>query len=177
MRSGDFQEKKTCFDAGKIGFCHCAAILKSKSQSQAERRRRGACRRALTPLLHHAVDSGPHFTSVSMNDTLYKHVKSLFTFFLLLLLQTHLQHSATYCSTLQPADTISALMPYVFIQYIHLMNMSAPNLMILVSFTTHRRTERYCKTLKDITRNIYEKFSSHATCSSVYRSVMQYTTV
>jgi len=23
-------EKKTCFDAGKIGFCHCAAVLQAK---------------------------------------------------------------------------------------------------------------------------------------------------
>jgi len=51
------------------------------------------------------------------------------------------------------------------------------NLMILVSFTTHRRTERYLKTLQDITRNIYEEFNSNATCSSVYCSVMQYATV
>jgi hypothetical protein len=48
------------------------------------------------------VASGPHFIIVSMNDTLHKHVKSNFTFFLLLLLQTHLQHTATYCSTLRP---------------------------------------------------------------------------
>jgi len=27
MRSGDFRKKKTCFDAGKIRFCHCAAVL------------------------------------------------------------------------------------------------------------------------------------------------------
>ena len=29
QRSGDFW-KKTCFDAGKIEFCHCAAVLQSK---------------------------------------------------------------------------------------------------------------------------------------------------
>jgi len=30
MRDGDFREKKTCFDAGKIGFCHCTWVLKAK---------------------------------------------------------------------------------------------------------------------------------------------------
>ena len=29
MRNGDFR-KKTCFDAGKIGFCHCAAVLQTQ---------------------------------------------------------------------------------------------------------------------------------------------------
>jgi len=29
MRSGDFREK-TCFDAGKIGFCHCAAVFQTQ---------------------------------------------------------------------------------------------------------------------------------------------------
>ena len=31
QRSGDFC-KKTCFDAGKIGFCHCAAVLQTQVQ-------------------------------------------------------------------------------------------------------------------------------------------------
>jgi len=29
QRSGDFR-KKTCFDAGKIGICHCAAVLQTQ---------------------------------------------------------------------------------------------------------------------------------------------------
>ena len=30
QRSGDFRKKKTCFDAGKIGICHCAAVLQAQ---------------------------------------------------------------------------------------------------------------------------------------------------
>ena len=30
MRDGKIREKKTCFDAGKIGFCHCAWVVQAK---------------------------------------------------------------------------------------------------------------------------------------------------
>jgi len=106
MRSGDFREKKGVSTQEKSDFCHCAAVLKRKSQSQAERRRRGACLQDPTPLPHHAVDSGPHFNTVSMNDTLHKDVKSNFTFFILLLLQTHTL--ATHCNTGPCKPTVMA---------------------------------------------------------------------
>ena len=31
-RSGDFRKKKTCFDAGKIGFCHCDGKIRIKNR-------------------------------------------------------------------------------------------------------------------------------------------------
>jgi len=30
MRDSKIRGKKTCFDAGKIGFCHCAAVLRAQ---------------------------------------------------------------------------------------------------------------------------------------------------
>ena len=30
MRDSKIQKKKTCFDAGKIGLCHCAAVLQEQ---------------------------------------------------------------------------------------------------------------------------------------------------